>query len=264
MEKLLKTNEKLWEILEQSERSLCFIDLETTGLDVENDRIVQIAIKKITKKGKVETYKQMIDPEMPIPVAAQDIHGISNEDVLGKPTFEEAGYEIDAFITNSDLVGYHSNAFDIPLLFFEFERVGIKFDFTEVNLIDIRNIFVRNSPRTLSEAAKFYGLNLDQYKLHDAEDDADITFNVFLKQLETHDLNFESKSIAKYSNFDKKKYDFKNYFVEKDNVAHYNFGKNKGIPCLEDKSYLKWIISNEGMRSDVRLVAQKILDGKIK
>ena len=140
----------------QLKNSLCVFDLETTGLQVTKDRIVQIAALKIHPDGTEEQLNLVVNPEMEIPQEVIDIHGITNEMAIKAPTFRALAEQIKSFFGDSDLAGYNSNKFDIPVLAEEFLRVGIEFDLTQRAFIDVQNIFHKMEQRTLVAAYKFY------------------------------------------------------------------------------------------------------------
>ncbi len=139
----------------QLTRSIAFIDLETTGINISTDKIVEIAIVKISTDGSQQIKRKLINPQMPIPVGASDIHGITDEMVKDAPTFKQAANEIKQFIDNCDLGGYNSNRFDIPLLIEEFLRAGLEFSIEGNKFVDVQKVFHFMEQRTLSAAYKF-------------------------------------------------------------------------------------------------------------
>ena len=168
------------------ERNLCFFDIEATGLNVVRDRIIQIAIIKYKKNGKEpEELSMLINPGIPISVEAYEVHGISPKDVANKPTFHQVAQKIYDFIGNSDLAGYNSNRFDIPLLMEEFARVGMELDMARRRTIDVQRIFYKMEPRTLKAALKFYTGN-ELEDAHDALADVRATIDVFKGQLKRY------------------------------------------------------------------------------
>ena len=140
----------------QLNRPIAFIDLETTGVSLSADRIVEIAIIKLLPDGTRQVKRKLINPEMPIPKEASDIHGITNEMVTAAPTFKQSANEIKMYIDNCDLGGYNSNRFDIPILMEEFLRSGLDVDLSKRRMIDVQHIFYTMEPRTLSAAYKFF------------------------------------------------------------------------------------------------------------
>src|SRR5436190_2666658 len=133
-------------------KPLAVIDLETTGINLASDRIVEIAIIKILTDGTRHVKRKLLNPEIPIPKASSDLHGITNEMVKDAPTFKQVANEIKQFLENCDLAGYNSNKFDIPVLVEEFYRAGIDFKFESRKMVDVQKIFYQMEPRTLSAA----------------------------------------------------------------------------------------------------------------
>ena len=137
-------------------KPICFFDLETTGVNISKDRIVEISILKVFPNGNKESKTWLVNPEMPIPPQTTAIHGIDNEKIANEPTFKELATTINTMISGSDLAGYNSNKFDIPLLAEELLRVGIDFDMSNTVAVDVQNIFHKMEQRTLVAANKFY------------------------------------------------------------------------------------------------------------
>lgn len=208
---------------------LCVFDLETTGLQVTKDRIVQIAALKIHPNGKQEELNLIVNPEMEIPQEVIDIHGITNELALNAPTFRELAEEIKSFFGDSDLAGYNSNKFDIPVLAEEFLRVGIEFDLTQRAFIDVQNIFHKMEQRTLVAAYKFYcKKNLEN--AHDAMYDTKATWEVLEKQIEKYKLKPDVLSLAELSRAGNHKIlDMAGRIaINSKGEVIYNFGKHNG------------------------------------
>ena len=210
-------------------KPLCVFDLETTGLQITNDRIVQIAIIKILPNGSKKNLNLVVNPEMVIPQEVIDIHGITNERALQAPTFKQLAPEIITFIGESDLAGFNSNKFDIPVLAEEFLRVDAKFDLSQRAFIDVQNIFHKMEQRTLVAAYKFYcGKTLEN--AHDAMYDTIATWEVLEKQIEKYELNTNVEALADLSRAGNHKIlDMAGRIAlnENDEVI-YNFGKHKG------------------------------------
>ena len=137
-------------MLLQLSKPLAFFDLETTGITVGSDRIVEICILKLMPDGSKQVYTKRINPEIPIPEFASKVHGIYNKDVENEPNFKQLASEIAAFIGNADLAGYNSNKFDVPMLVDEFLRVGVDFDMSNRKMVDVQNVFHKMEQRTLS------------------------------------------------------------------------------------------------------------------
>ena len=210
-------------------KPLCVFDLETTGLQITKDRIVQIAIIKILPNGSKKNLNLVVNPEMVIPQEVIEIHGITNERALQAPTFKQLAPEIINFIGESGLAGFNSNKFDIPVLAEEFLRVDAKFDLSQRAFIDVQNIFHKMEQRTLVAAYKFYcGKTLEN--AHDAMYDTIATWEVLEKQIEKYELNTNVEALADLSRAGNHKIlDMAGRIAlnENDEVI-YNFGKHKG------------------------------------
>src|SRR6201995_1431417 len=163
----------------QLTRPIAFIDLETTGVNLSSDRIVEIAIIKIQTDGTRQTKRKILNPQIPIPQVVIDLHGITNEMVKDAPTFKQASNELKQFIENCDLGGYNSNRFDIPMLMEEFLRAGMEIDLSTRRMIDVQHIFYTMEPRTLTAAYKFY-CEKELTDAHGAEADITATVDVLL------------------------------------------------------------------------------------
>jgi DNA polymerase-3 subunit epsilon len=230
-------------------KALIFLDLETTGVDVAKDRIVQIALIRYSPDGTQEEYNEIINPEIPIPVQTSEIHGIYDVDVLGKPNFKERSEEIIKFIGEGDFAGFNSNRFDVPLLLEEFARNGIDFPMKDRKLIDVQNIFHKKEERTLAAAMKFYcGKELEN--AHDALADVRATADVLMAQLDRYeDLEGSTEFLHDFSRRNKN-LDFVGRFVENnEGIACFNFGKHKGKPVAEvlktEPSYYSWMMQGD-------------------
>ena len=239
-------------------KPIVFFDLETTGIDVVNDRIVEISLLKVFPDGKEETKTMRINPEMPIPPQSTEIHGISDEDVKNEPTFNTVAKEIAKYIEGCDLAGYNSNKFDIPLLAEEFLRVGVDFDMKKLRFIDVQVIFHKMEQRTLSAAYKFYcEKNLDN--AHSAEADTKATYEILKAQIDRYtDLNNDIEELSSFSSHNKNA-DFAGRIVYNDKDEEvFNFGKYKGQTVesvLEkDQGYFSWMLN-----SDFPLYTKKVL-----
>jgi len=253
------------------ERPLIFFDVETTGLNVGKDRIVEISMLKIMPSGEQISKTLLINPQVPIPAECSELHGIYDIDVKDKPTFVEIADEIADFIHDSDLAGYNSIKFDIPLLVEEFLRCGKEFDMRNRYLVDVQNIFHRMEPRTLAAAYKFY-CHKELTDAHRAKADTKATFDVLMGQLELYENTiFEDKSGQKsipitgkvkdlsdfstYSRF----VDFAGHIVFNENDEEVlNFGKHKGMPVewvfRKEPSYYDWM-----MKADFPLYTKRII-----
>jgi len=248
----------------QLEKPLCVFDLETTGLNISKDRIVQIAILKIYPSGKKEELNLLINPEMNISDSNSAIHGVTNEMVKDSPTFKDAGSEIVAFIGTSDLAGYNSNKFDIPVLAEEFLRADIEFDLSTKDCVDIQNIFHKMEQRTLVAAYKFY-CSKELTNAHDAMADTVATWEVFEKQLEQYDnLKPNIDFLADFSrNSVHKNIDFAGRLaINENNEAIYNFGKHKGKTIKEisvsEPGYYGWMLEADFPRYTKKILLQEM------
>ena len=226
---------------------LCVFDLETTGLQITKDRIVQIAILKVHPDKSQEELNLIVNPEMDIPQEVIDIHGITNERALEAPTFKEIAEEVKTFIGNSDLAGYNSNKFDIPVLAEAFLRAGIDFDLTNRNFIDVQNIFHKMEQRTLVAAYKFY-CEKELKNAHDAMHDTKATWEVLEKQLDKYDLDCNAAALADFSRAGTNKViDMAGRIaLNTKNEVVYNFGKHKGKTIeeisIKEPGYYGWML----------------------
>jgi DNA polymerase III subunit epsilon len=239
-------------------RPLIFFDLETTGINVSKDRIVELTILKIIPNGEEMMKTWRINPTIPIPEKASKMHGIYDQDVKDKPTFAEMAREINSFIDNSDLAGYNSNKFDVPLLLEEFLRADVDFDIKKRRLVDVQVIFFKKEPRNLSAAYRFY-CNKDLINAHSSEADVKATYEVFKAQIERYDdLKNDVAFISKFSS-QMNTADFAGMVIyNEDNKEVFNFGKHKGLTVEEifkkEPGYYSWI-----MNADFPLYTKKVL-----
>jgi DNA polymerase-3 subunit epsilon len=243
-------------------RPLVFIDLETTGVNVGSDRIVEIALLKIFPPDaqKKEAKRYLINPTIPIPAATTKLHHITNEDVKDMPVFAQVANDVRLFITGCDLAGYNSNKFDIPLLLEEFTRANVNFDFSSCKLIDVQNIFHKLEQRTLAAAYKFY-CNKDLTNAHTAEADTLATFEVLISQLERYDsLQGDVDFLAQFS-MAHKSVDLAGRIVMNENGEEvFNFGKYKGKTVSEvfkkDTSYYEWMMKGDFSTNTKNVITQ--------
>ncbi|HET9430155.1 MAG TPA: 3'-5' exonuclease [Chitinophagaceae bacterium] len=232
----------------QLKKPLAFIDLETTGTNLGLDRIVEIAIVKILPDGVRIVKRKLINPEMPIPSGASDIHGITDDMVREAPTFKQVAHELKQVLDGCDLAGYNSNRFDVPLLMEEFLRSQVDFDMKNRKLLDVQNIFHKMEPRTLGAAYKFYcNKNLDG--AHSAEVDASATYEILQAQLEHYPVLGNSiESILKTIGEDVI-VDFARRFVMENGIEVFNFGKFKGRPVTDvlksEPQYYDWMMKGD-------------------
>lgn len=229
---------------------LVFFDLETTGTNINSDRIVEICYLKVYPNGNEESKTMRINPEMHIPEASSAIHGIYDADVADCPTFKDVAKNIANDIEGCDLAGFNSNRFDIPLLAEEFLRVGVDIDMMKRKFIDVQVIFHKLEQRTLSAAYKFYcDKNLED--AHTAEADTRATYEVLKAQLDRYPdvLENDMKFLADYSSYNKN-VDFAGRIVyNEQGVEVFNFGKYKGMPVAEilkkDIGYFGWLMQGD-------------------
>ncbi len=237
---------------------LVFIDLETTGIDVVNDRIVEIAALKIMPNGTQEIKCRRVNPTIPIPPDSTAIHGITDEDVKNESTFKEIARSLAQFMEGCDLAGFNSNKFDFPLLAEEFLRADVDFDFRKRKFIDVQTIFHKMEKRTLEAAYKFY-CDKDLIGAHTAEADTVATFEVLKSQLDRYpELQNNVDFLAEFSTH-KQNADFAGRIIFDENgLEVFNFGKHKG-KSVEDvlskePSYYAWM-----MKGDFPLYTKNVL-----
>ena len=239
-------------------RPIAFFDLETTGVSLSTDRIVEIAIIKLLPDGTRQVKRKLINPQMPIPQSASDIHGITDEMVKDAPSFKQAANEIKMFIENADLGGYNSNRFDIPILMEEFLRANMDVDLSTRRMIDVQHIFYTMEPRTLTAAYKFF-CEKELVDAHSAEADVDATIDVLMAQLVRYEkLGNTVDSILGVIGEEKiVDYARRFGFDDKGNEI-FNFGKYKGRIVSEilkaEPQYYDWM-----MRGDFPLHTKKKL-----
>lgn len=229
-------------------RPLAFIDLETTGINLGSDRIVEIGMIKILPDGNRSAKRKLLNPEMAIPQASSDIHGITNEMVKDAPSFKQAANDIRQFLDNCDLSGYNSNRFDIPMLVEEFLRAGVEFDMKGRKLVDVQKVFHMMEQRTLTAAYKFYcHKNLEG--AHSAEADARATMEILEAQVERYpQMGNTVDSILKFTG-EEVVVDFARRFVMEKGIEVFNFGKHKGRPVTEvlkaEPQYYDWMMRGD-------------------
>jgi len=251
---------------------IAFFDLETTGVLVGSDRIVEICIIKIHPDRTEEVKSMRINPGIPIPPASSAIHGIYDDDVKDCPKFADVAQSLSLFLKNCDLGGYNSNKFDIPLLAEEFYRAGVDFDVTNRKFVDVQNIFHKMEPRTLRAAYKFY-CGKDIINAHSAEADIRATYEVLLAQLERYEgveyddgkgnistpIVNDIEALHNFS-FNTRNADLVGHIVYDDKgVEVFNFGKYKGKSVIEvfkkEPQYFDWM-----KKADFPLSTKKLLD----
>lgn len=259
-------------------KPIVFFDLETTGIKVASDRIVEICMLRQHTDGstRIKTYR--INPEIPIPPEVTAIHGISDDDIKDCPTFRKLAVEIATFLENCDLAGFNSNHFDIPMLVEEFLRADIDFDLKGRRFVDVQNIFHRMEPRNLAAAYKFY-CNRDLQNAHSAEADTVATFEILKAQLDRYaDISYKDrngkisqpivndiKALSEFS-FVTKAVDLIGHIVYNDkNLEVFNFGKHKGKPVnqvfKDEPSYYDWMMKGDFPLSTKRVLTRLKLRG---
>tara|TARA_R110000850_G_scaffold241496_1_gene366098 strand:+ start:20531 stop:21307 length:777 start_codon:yes stop_codon:yes gene_type:complete len=242
------------------DKPICFFDLETTGTNIASDRIVEISILKVFPNGNKQSHTWKVNPEMPIPPVVSAIHGITDEMVANEPTFKELAPKVYALIKDSDLGGFNSNRFDIPLLAEELLRAGVDFEFKNTLSIDVQTIFHKMEKRTLEAAYKFY-CDKDLTDAHSAEADTNATYEVLKAQLARYDeLENDMKYLAQFSSH-KKFVDFAGFIgYNKQGEEVFAFGKHKGSKVedvLENEpGYFGWLLN-----ADFPLYTKKVLTG---
>ena len=237
---------------------IIFFDLETTGINIAADRIVEISYLKVDLNGTETIRTQRVNPQMPIPKRASDIHGILDEDVKDEPTFNELAKSLAREFEGCDLAGYNSVKFDIPLLAEEFLRAGVDIDLKRRKFVDVQIIFMKMEPRTLSAAYKFF-VNKELSDAHSAEADTRATYEVLQAQLDRYpNLQNDIGKLAEFSAFNRN-VDFAGRIIyNEEDVEVFNFGKYKGKAVSEvlenDPGYYGWM-----MNGDFPLYTKKVL-----
>ncbi len=228
-------------------KAIVFFDLETTGLDITNDRIVEISLLKITPDGSETIKTRRLNPQMPIPAEATAIHGITDADVADAPTFAQVARSLANLIGDSDLAGFNSSSFDVPMLAEEFARARIDIDLMDRRHIDVKSIYHKKEERTLSAACRFY-LNREHTEAHGAESDVMVTYEVLKAQLDKYDdLQPDTDFLSEFSSTIRKA-DPKGCFVyNNNNEIIINFGKHRGKSLSQvlnflEPNYYEWMM----------------------
>lgn len=248
------------------DRPIVFFDLETTHLDVNLARIVEIALVKLFPDETTESFLSRINPGIPIPVDAARIHGINNFDVMDKPAFREIAKDIYALIQDCDLAGYNLIAYDLPILINEFKRAGIDYSIENVSVVDVMKIFKRKERRDLTAAYRFY-CQKELEGAHSALKDTLATFEIFHAQLQRYnDLPQDVTGLHQFSNQRDKRYvDNDKKFIWTDGEACFTFGKCKGQPLKKvvknDADYLNWMLQQD-FSPEVIGIIRSALNGK--
>lgn len=230
-------------------KPIVFFDLETTGTNVTQDRIVEISIIKVFPDGKEFEKTRRINPEMPIPAEATAVHHITDADVANEPTFNQVAKSLAELFADSDIAGFNSNRFDVPLLLEEFHRAGITLDTSRTRFIDVQTIYHKKEQRTLAAAYKFYCGN-DLEDAHSASADTRATYEVLKAQLDRYDdLPNDMKALSEYSSYSNL-VDIAGRLIYDDNHREViNFGKYKGKLAEEvlknEMGYYGWIMQGD-------------------
>jgi DNA polymerase-3 subunit epsilon len=241
-------------------RPIACVDLETTGVSITQDRIVEISIIKVSPDGSKDVRTRRMNPGIPIPSEASAVHGIYDADVANEPTFKMLANGIKQYLENCDLCGFNSNKFDFPILTEEFLRAGLDVDFRDRQLVDVQQIFFKKEPRNLSAAYQFY-CQKELINSHSAEADALATMEILYAQLERYsDLQRDVVSLGQFSKGD----DFMDYsrrikLVNK--IPTFNFGKHKDKSVVEvlkkEPQYYDWMMKGD-FALDTKNVLSKI------
>lgn len=246
------------------QKPLVIFDLETTGLDLVKDRIIQLSYIKVYPDGREERVNELVNPEKPIPAEVQALTGITDEMVKDKPTFKQIAQRLNSAFVGCDFAGFNSNHFDVPLLAEEFLRVGIDFDFAKCRLIDAQTIFHKMERRNLAAAYKFYcGRKMEEdFEAHRADQDTEATYRVLMGELDKYApganeepekvLENNMEQLAAFSKMNDN-VDFAGRIVwaeiNGERIEVFNFGKHKGKPVADvlrfDPGYYSWILTGD-------------------
>ena len=240
-------------------KPIIFFDLETTGVNISHDRIIELSYIKVYPNGTEEEKSMRINPEMSIPAESTAIHHITDEDVADKPTFKQIAKELAKVFEGCDIAGYNSNRFDIPLLMEEFLRAGINIELSRQKFVDVQTIFHKMEQRTLSAAYKFY-CNGDLENAHSANADTLATYEVLKAQLDRYpNLKNDVEFLSNFSSFNKNVDLMGRIVYNEQGVEVFNFGKYKGVSVKEvferrDPSYYAWM-----MNADIALYTKRVI-----
>ena len=243
-------------------KPIIFFDLETTGVNISHDRIIELSYIKVYPNGTEEEKSMRINPEMSIPAESTAIHHITDEDVADKPTFKQIAKELAKVFEGCDKAGYNSNRFDIPLLMEEFLRAGINIELSRQKFVDVQTIFHKMEQRTLSAAYKFY-CNGDLENAHSANADTRATYEVLKAQLDRYpNLKNDVEFLSNFSSFNKNVDLMGRIVYNEQGVEVFNFGKYKGVSVKEvferrDPSYYAWMMNGD-FALDTKRVITKI------
>lgn len=247
-------------------KPIVFFDLETTGINIQTDRIVEICVAKLSPGGEMEVKTKRVNPERHIPLESSEIHGIYDADVQDKPTFNSIASSFYLYLDKCDLAGYNIKRFDIPLLIEEFKRAGLDFDIIGRNIVDMQTIYHKREPRTLSAAYKYFcGQELED--AHSAEADVIASIDVLQGQLKMYsDLPNDMEELSEFCSQKEPSWiDSTGKFKWSEGVAIVNFSKHSGTPIKElainEPGFFKWMLK-ASFPKDALKVAQDALVGK--
>jgi len=248
------------------ERPIIFFDIESTGVDIVNDRIVELYAHKTNMDGSIEEYHSYYDTDIEISEGASEVHGITKDKIIGWPKFQDESSKVFNFFKDCDLAGYNCIKFDIPMLTEELMRYKHPFNPLKCNVIDPLNILYKMEPNALSEVYKRY-FGEDMTNAHSAKNDVMATIKVFEKQLDIYNLDKDVKSISKFVRSDRsgnRILDYSGMFSIKNGDYYYMLGKNKGKLVKDDMSYLNWIIELSDFAINTKMAAHAIKKTLIK
>lgn len=252
-------------------RPIVFFDLETTGTNPLRDRIVEISYLKVFEDGSTQEKTHRVKPvdafghQIKSAPEAVAVHGITDEELAKEPTFKELSRELNVVFSNSDIAGYNSNKFDLPMLIEEFVRAGIDFKLIGRNLIDVQNIFYKHEPRTLKAAYKFY-CDRDLVDAHQASADVRATYEVFMAQLDRYDLGEDTAAVAQNCRLGNNLDLSGRLGCDLDGDAMFNFGKYKGRKVKQvfkqEPSYYTWMMDGDFAKDTKDIITQIYLTNK--
>ena len=251
------------------DRPLAFFDLETTGLNVSRDRIVELAVIRVSPRGDVVEKVRRFNPEVPIPAEATAVHRITDEDVADAPPFRRRAKSLAELLDPCDLAGFNIRRFDLPMLIEEFKRAKVDFEVKDRRLIDMKMIFHREEPRDLSAAARFY-LGREHQDAHSALEDIRTTAAVLTAQLARYrDLPRDMDGLHAYCDeVGPYRTEFDKWFSQAEQGLVFNRGKHKGTPLADvvatDAGYLDWMLGLSDITDDVAEVLREAQAARVK
>jgi len=244
----------------QLQRPIAFIDIEATGADREKDRIVEISICKLLPTLERNVLTMRINPGIAIPADVVAIHGITWDDVKNEPKFSEVAGALFDFLAGCDVGGFNSNAFDIPMLFNEFSRAGLYWDYTQFLMVDVGNLFKIKEPRTLTAAYRFY-CGRDLEGAHGAQADIFATVDVYMEMLKRYDdLPDTLEELALVTNYNKPILDLSGkFYLRDDGQIAINFGKHRDQPAKDHLDFISWMLYKADFPKDTQNVCRRLL-----